>query len=53
MPVRKGKDQKGCYYRYGSQKKYHFKCGSKSGASRAKRKAEKQGKAIRSTGWKK
>jgi len=52
MPVKKGKDKKGCYYEYGSKKKYHFKCGNKSSANRAKKKAKRQARAIHSSGYK-
>jgi len=52
MPVTRGQDSKGPYYQWGSQKKYHYKSGNKQSRNRAKRKAEAQGKAVRSTGWK-
>jgi len=29
MPVRTGKDRKGCFAQYGNQKKYYYKCGDK------------------------
>lgn len=47
MPVKTGKDTKGCYAQWGSQKKYYYECGNKKARERAKAKAEKQGKAIR------
>jgi hypothetical protein len=47
MPVKRGKDSKGSFYRYGkSGKKYHYKEGDKSSRERAKEKAKKQGKAV-------
>lgn len=47
MPVRRGKDSKGYYYRWGNQKKYYYKKGSKRSATIAKNKATKQGVAIK------
>lgn len=49
MPVRLGKDEKGCFARWGTQKKYHYKCGDLEAAKRAKQRAERQGRAIRAT----
>lgn len=46
MPVKTGKDGKGCYAQWGSQKKYYYKCGSESGRKRAKQKAHVQGYAV-------
>lgn len=51
MPIRRGKDKKGCFYQWGGQHKYYYKCGDRSAAARAKRKAELQAQAIRSSGW--
>ncbi len=51
MPVKTGKDKQGCYARWGSGKKYHFKCGSKSARERAKKKASKQAQAIFASGF--
>jgi len=51
MPIRRGKDKKGCFYQWGGRKKYYYKCGSKNAAARAKKKAEAQAKAIYSSGW--
>ncbi|GAG82210.1 unnamed protein product, partial [marine sediment metagenome] len=39
MPVRTGKDSKGCYAQWGSQKKYYYACGNASARSSAKTKA--------------
>ena len=45
MPVHSGKDSKGTYYQWGHHgKKYYGKDG--------RAKAEKQGRAIKATGWK-
>lgn len=52
MPIHRGKDSKGCYYQWGSQKKYHYKCGDKASRERAHKKAEKQATAIYASGWK-
>ena len=51
MPVKKGTDSKGSYYQWGSQKKYYYTAGNKQGRERAKKKAEKQGQAIRASGY--
>lgn len=48
MPVRSGKDSKGSFFRYGdSGKKYYYTPGDKSSRERAKKKAGKQGQAIK------
>lgn len=46
MPVKEGKDSKGCYYQYGEQKKYYYKCGDSKAGQAARRKAELQGRVI-------
>lgn len=52
MPVHRGKDSKGPYYRWGeSGKKYHYASGDKSSRDAAKKKAEKQGRAARAGGY--
>jgi hypothetical protein len=51
MPVRRGKDSRGCYYQWGSQTRYYYTAGNKASRTRAKNKAEAQGIAIRATGW--
>lgn len=52
MPVKRGQDSQGCYYRWGeSGAKYHYKCGDEQAAQRAKKKAEQQGKAIYASGY--
>jgi hypothetical protein len=50
MPVRRGKDSKGPYYMWGhSNAKYHYKAGNKKSRERAKKKAAKQGRAIKAS----
>ena len=46
MPVHRGNDTKGCYYQYGSQKKYYYVCGNAKSRMRAKKLAIKQMVAI-------
>lgn len=46
MPIKEGKDKKGCYYQYGDQKRYYYKCDDLKAAEAAKRKAERQGRVI-------
>jgi hypothetical protein len=53
MPVRRGNDSKGPFYRWGGEgKKYHYTSGNKSSRDAAKKKAEKQGQAARASGYK-
>lgn len=52
MPVRRGNDSKGPYYQWGeSGKKYRYQAGDKSSRAKAKQKAERQGRAIRASGY--
>lgn len=51
MPIHRGKDSKGCYYQWGSQKKYYYQCGNKSSREQAHKKAQKQAIAIYASGW--
>lgn len=51
MPVHTGKDAKGCFAQWGSQKKYYFTCGNEAARKRAQSKAEAQGRAVRAQGW--
>jgi len=51
MPVRTGKDRKGCYARWGGQKKYYYRCGDRAARERAKRRAGKQGAAAHAAGY--
>jgi hypothetical protein len=47
MPINRGKDSKGPYYRWGkSGKKYHYKSGNKESRLRAYNKAKRQMMAI-------
>lgn len=46
MPVHKGSDKKGSYYRFGKEKKYYYKPGNSRSTTIAKNKAIKQGVAI-------
>ena len=51
MPTETGKDSKGCFARWGKKgKKYFYRCGDKASRERAKRKADKQGRAIKASG---
>jgi len=49
MPTTTGKDSKGCYARWGKQAKYYYECGNDDARERAKAKADKQGRAIRTS----
>ena len=52
MPVTRGKDSNGPYYRWGKNgKKYHYESGNQSSRETAKKKAERQGKAARASGY--
>jgi len=52
MPVNRGKDTSGPYYQWGdSGKKYHYESGNQKSRENAKRKAERQGKAARASGY--
>lgn len=46
MPVTTGKDNEGCFARWGNQKKYYYKCGNDKERAKAKAKAQRQGRAI-------
>jgi len=49
MPINRGKDKKGLYYRFGRKgKKYHYTAGNTNSRRAAKSKARKQAKAIKS-----
>lgn len=47
MPLRQDKDSQGCYWVYGDQKHYYYKCGDEEASKRAKAKAIQQMKAIK------
>jgi hypothetical protein len=52
VPVHRSKDGKGPYYQWGeSGKKYHYESGNEESRKRAKARAEKQGRAIRASGY--
>ena len=52
MPVQKATKNGRPGYRWGSSGKvYTYTPGDEEGRKRAKKKAEKQGQAVRSTGW--
>lgn len=53
MPLKRGKDSKGSYYRWGNRTKYYYVDGNKRSKSLAKEKAMKQMRAIYSSGYKK
>lgn len=52
MPVKRGEDEDGPFYRWGDRgKKYHYTAGDRSSREAAKRKATKQGQAARAHGY--
>lgn len=51
MPVKRGRDSEGPYFQWGGQKKYHYTPGNRASRRRAKRKAERQGRAARASGY--
>ena len=47
------KDSKGPYYQWGdSGKTYHYRAGDKTSRENAKKRAERQGRAARASGYK-
>lgn len=52
MPIHRGQDKKGCFYQWGTQKKYYYTCGNKKQRENAYKKAHKQAIAIYASGWK-
>lgn len=46
MPVTRGHDAKGPFYRWGHQKRYYYVSGNAASRKKALMKAEKQGRAI-------
>lgn len=53
MPVKTGKDNKGCYAQWGnSGKKYYYTCGNEAARNAAKVKAHRQGAAAEAAGYK-
>lgn len=51
MPTHFGKDADGCFAQWGSQAKYHYKCGNAQAKAAAKAKADKQGRAAYAGGY--
>jgi len=52
MPVHRGQDKKGPFYQWGkSGKKYHYSSGNREARLRALRKAKRQGRAARASGY--
>ena len=51
MPVNRVKDSKRPLYRWGGGKKYDYTSGDKSSRTAASRKAGKQGRAARASGY--
>jgi len=52
MPTRKHVIKEGAYYQWGNHgKKYYFKPGNKISEGIAKARADRQGRAIRASGW--
>jgi hypothetical protein len=50
MPVRRGKDKDGAYYQWGeSGKKYRYETRNERSRQAAKKKAEKQGQAVKAS----
>jgi hypothetical protein len=52
MPTVCSKDSIGCFCQWGNQKKYYYKCGDDAARERAKDKANRQGQAAHSGGYK-
>ena len=51
MPIKRGFDSEGCFYRYGDTgKPYHYKCGDEQARKRAYDKAVQQEQAVISSG---
>lgn len=46
MPINRGQDTQGCYYRYGHQHKYYYTCGDEESRKRAYDKSREQEIAI-------
>lgn len=52
MPVHRSKDSEGPYYQWGeSGKKYRYESGNKQSRESARKKAERQGRAARASGY--
>jgi hypothetical protein len=46
MPIKRGQDNKGCFYQWGNKAKYHYKCGDEAARQSAYNKARAQEIAI-------
>jgi len=54
MPIKRGQNKYGNYYKYGKQgKKYYYQASNKISRNTAKNKAKRQGKAIETSKHKK
>ena len=51
MPVKFGIDDQGCYAQWGSSTKYRYNCGNDKAKEEARKKAQKQGAAIKASGY--
>lgn len=52
MPVMRGQDEEGTYYRWGKTgKKYYYRPGDENSRRRAKLRAQQQGIAARASGY--
>jgi len=50
-PIKRGRDSKGSYYRWGKNQKYYYKTGSKTSRENARKKAYKQAQAAFAGGY--
>lgn len=46
MPIHRGRDSNGCFYQWGNQKKYYYRCGDATSRTDAKKLAIRQMVAI-------
>ena len=53
MPINRGRDSTGPFYRWGNQKRYYYISGDAQSREKAKAKAYKQAKAIYASGYSK
>ena len=53
MPIHSGRDSKGPFYQWGNEKKYYYTPGDVKSRTAAKKRAERQGVAAYSSGYKK
>lgn len=52
MPTERGKDTKGAFFKWGSSgKKYYYRASSKRSRDLARQKANRQGRAIKASGY--